>query len=82
MVDRICKKYSMEEYNKAGIVCHYKYDRELMNSDIFKRSVMVKFRDKKFPSPKEYKKYLNNLYIDYTKEDEKSRHKNFCAYWK
>lgn len=82
MVDRICKKYSMEEYNKAGIVCHYKYDRELMNSDIFKRSVMVKFRDKKFPAPKEYKEYLNNLYVDYTKDDEKKSHKNFYAYWK
>lgn len=82
LVDRICKKHSMEECNKAGIVCHYKYDREIMDSDIFKKTVIVNFRDKKYPAPKEYKKYLNNLYVDYTKEEEKKPHKNFYAYWK
>jgi len=81
-VNNICKKYDINNCKKAGIVCHYRYDNEIMDSDIFKRSTKVIFEKNKFNTVKEYDKYLTNLYGDYQKEDNHNAHKYFRAYWK
>ena len=82
IVNNICRKYKIENCKNSGIVCHYRYKNEIMDSNIFKEDTEVFFENKKFKTIKQYHKYLNNLYGDYTKEDEHNNHKYFRAYWK
>ena len=82
ILNSICKKYSLEICKKSGIVCHYRFNGEIVDSNIFKAKTVITFEENKFYAPKAYKKYLKNLYGDYENEDEHTNHSYFRAYWK
>lgn len=82
IINNICKKHDINNCKKSGIVCHYRYNSEIMDSDIFKESTKVIFEKYEFTTVKKYDKYLTNLYGDYQKEDDHSNHLHFRAYWK
>ena len=65
-----------------GVVCFHKHMREIMDKSIFDNKKEVLFEGHKFNGIKRYEEYLNNLYIDYKKDDGIRGHKYFKAYWK
>ena len=81
-VNNICKMYKIDNCTKSGVVCHYRHKSEIMDSNIFKQDTEVIFEKHQFKTIKQYEKYLNNLYGDYTQDDEHNNHQHFKAYWK
>lgn len=81
-LDKKCQKYSVKDCNKIGTVCHLLNENEIMDKKIFQSRVLVDFEGHKFYAPMAYKKYLNNLYGDYTKDSNHHIHKRFKAFWK
>lgn len=82
ILNNICKKHSLNCCKKAGITCHYRFKKEIVDSEIFKQRDVLIFEGYKFYVPKNYKEYLKQLYGDYIKEDNHVNHKHFRAYWK
>ena len=82
ILDNICKKYSLYNYKKSGIVCHYRFNREIVDSEIFMAKTVINFEKNEFYAPKENIRYLKSLYGDYEKEDNHINHSYFKAYWK
>ena len=80
IMNNICK--NKRKGNLMGVVCFHKYNREIMDRNIFDDKEEVIFSKHKFYGIKRYEEYLNNLYIDYKKEDNKEGHKHFRAYWR
>lgn len=82
VVDNICKRHSLDKCKKAGIVCHYKHNKDLVCSSYFKKRSTLEFERHTFFVPKMYKKYLKELYGDYEERNHRVGHKYLKAYWK
>ena len=82
ILNKICSKYSINSCLKSGIVVHYRYYNELVDSSIFDKRVKILFEGNKFYAPKKYVEYLKSLYGNYYEEDEHETKKHFRAYWK
>ena len=82
ILNNICKKHSLNNCKKSGIVCHFKSNKEIVQSDIFKSRKLVDFENHKFYGPRLHSKYLKSLYGDYEVEDTHINHSHFRAYWK
>ncbi len=79
IINNICKK---RKGKLMGVLVFHKHNREIMKKDIFDETIKIEFEKHKFTTIKKYEEYLNNLYIDYKKEDKKEGHKHLKAYWK
>ena len=79
ILNKICKN---SKGKLMGVLVFHKYNREIMPKEIYDGNITVEFEKHKFNAMKRYEEYLNNLYIDYKKEDKKEGHKHFKAYWK
>ena len=82
ILNNICRKYSIKDYKKSGIVVHYRKECELVDSKIFDKRVKVLFEGNKFYAPYRYDDYLKSLYGDYFVEDEHETKEFFRAFWK
>lgn len=82
ILNRVCRKYSINDCEKSGIVVHYRKYCELVDSSIFNRRTKVTFEGNKFYAPARYDEYLKSLYGDYFIEDEHESKVHFRAYWK
>jgi len=82
ILNDICKKYSIDDCCKSGIVVHYRKKRELVDSSIFDKRKKVLFEKNKFYAPSKYDEYLKSLYGDYFKDDNHECKDHFRAYWK
>lgn len=82
ILNNICKKYSLNNYKKAGIVCHFKSRKEIVDAGFFKKKVTIIFEGHKFYAPKLYKVYLKKIYGDYIEKEHNIGHRYFRAYWK
>lgn len=82
ILNSICKKYSIYDYAKSGIVVHYRKNNEIVDSSVFSRRVRVIFEGNNFYGPKLYDNYLRSLYGDYNVDDDHDYNVHFRAYWK
>lgn len=82
VLNNICKKHTINNCDKSGIVVHYRKYCELVDSSIFDKRVKVIFEDYKFYAPQKYDEYLRSLYGNYYEEDTHETKNHFIAYWK
>ena len=82
IVNKMCRKNSLYRCKTAGVICHYKTKKEIVDSSFFKENTQVYFENNKYNAPKEYKKYLDILYGKYKEKTHHIGHKHFKAYWK
>ena len=66
-VERYVRKIPLEEAKMAGILFGFSSKINCMNADIFRETIEVPFEDIIVKVPKQYDKYLTNLYRDYMK---------------
>ena len=66
-VERFVKKIPLEEAKMAGIMFGFTWRINCMDADIFRETIKVPFEDIEVKVPKQYDKYLTNLYHDYMK---------------
>ena len=66
-VERYVRKIPLEEAKMAGILFGFSSKINCMDADIFRETIEVPFEDITVKVPKQYDKYLTNLYRDYMK---------------
>ena len=66
-VERYVRKIPLEEAKMAGILFGFSSKINCMDADIFRETIKVPFEDITVKVPKQYDKYLTNLYKDYMK---------------
>ncbi|MCQ2800506.1 MAG: LicD family protein [Bacilli bacterium] len=66
-VDKFAKRIPLEEAKMAGIMFGFTWRINCMDADIFRETIKVPFEDIEVKVPKQYDKYLTNLYKDYMK---------------
>ena len=66
-VERYVRKIPLEEAKMAGILFGFSSKINCMDADIFRETIEVPFEDITVKVPKQYDKYLTNLYKDYMK---------------
>ena len=88
LVAKIESKYDVKGFDKykyVGSVCGAYRNREIMHIDIVSEYVELPFEDSFFRCPKEYDRYLTNIYGDYMQlppEEKRITHHSFDAYYK
>ena len=66
-VERYVRKIPLEEAKMAGILFGFSSKINCMDADIFRETIEVPFEDITVKVPKQYDRYLTNLYKDYMK---------------
>ena len=82
LLNKICRKYSLENCKKSGVIVHYRKNKEIVSSSIFDKRKKFIFEGSEFYGPKMYDEYLKALYDNYYEEDNHDYNKHFVAYWK
>lgn len=88
MIGKIESKYITEDFDKcgyAGSVCGAYRNKEIMPIEIVSEYTELPFEGVMFKCPKQYDKYLTNIYGDYMQlppEEKRITHHSFDAYYK
>lgn len=88
LIRKINSKYDVEGFDKSlyvGCVCGAYRNKEIVERDVFSEYIDIPFEDASFKCPKQYDKYLTNIYGKYMQlppEEKRVTHHSFDAYHK
>ena len=88
LIRKIESRYAVDGFDKSnyvGCVCGAYRNKEIVEREVFSEYVDVPFEDAVFKCPKQFDRYLSNIYGNYMQlppEEKRVTHHSFDAYYK